>query len=751
MDLIKSLILNLSLLITLSFISSFVYEYFYSKKKLNILFQTIIFCALSIYSILNPVVVAENFNFDGRTILISISTFFFGPIVGILTTIASLITRINFGIVNLLSATISVLAPFLIGLFFHNLNKRKLFEINSFNLFLFGAFNSLAIFFLMFIVIRINRNEYIEIQRAALSVFPFMTMLVGLVINSGKVKTNLLLKIQESESRWRATFHSINDGIILFDLNGKIINVNNALKKLFKIQDFNSFKSLGDLLKMKDFEKNEDLVIHSYFEQLQLNDKRVIIYDQNKQFLARISLNKISDKNEFIVGYVLVIRDITKEIEDQERIINSEKTFKGVFDSIQEAIYIQDSNGNFIDVNSGAVQMNGYEKKEFIGKSLSFLSVDSKNDHLDLKNLLIRAYNGESQIFGFWGRKKDNTIFPKIVSLYPGEYFGEKVIISVAVDISNLRLAQDKLIEKEKLLTVLINATPDIIYVKDGSNNWIEINKGMLSLLGVADDIINEDFNQHLLDNLEPISTQIIEIFEKLEASTWMNKTVTRTEHQIKLSNGFKRYFDIILIPLFNDDGSRKKIIVVGRDITLRKRDEEEKHIMLNKLSNVIENFDGGILLEDSYGKIEFVNDYFIKLFRIKQNKLNLRLSESNVLFDLISSNFTKSEYFLVEVNDCKKVKSSRLGIEFNTNDEKIFEANYLPIIYENVVVNHLWIFRNVTQTKMFEKKLKSQLTELEKFNNSMVERELRMIELKKEVNDLLVKSGFSPKYTIIE
>ncbi len=57
--------------------------------------------------------------------------------------------------------------------------------------------------------------------------------------------------------------------------------------------------------------------------------------------------------------------------------------------------------------------------------------------------------------------------------------------------------------------------------------------------------------------------------------------------------------------------------------------------------------------------------------------------------------------------------------------------------------------FQDITERKKAEKKLKSRNKELEMFNEITVGRELKMIELKKEINELLKKSGEKPKYDI--
>lgn len=760
MDLVKSLILNLSLIVAASFLSSFAYEKFYRNKRINFLLQILVFCSLTVYSVYNPVIVAKIFNFDARTILISISTFFFGWTVGIPIVITSIITRLTLNNVNIYVTILSALLPFLIGWLAHIKFKKRLIKINGLSIFIFALANSLIIFLMLYLLIiislynLINFEEFIKTQVAALLVFPLITLLIGLLINSSINKTNLFIKVQESESLLKATFQSINEGIIILDLDGKIISTNNVFENFFESDIKNKF--FTDLVKIYDNETGEEIFISFKTVLVKnnsdlLNKRKILFKFGGKDMPAEMYFTNITDKEGKSIGYLVVLRDIREEIETKAKLLLSEKTFKGIFNSIQEAIYIQDENGLFIDVNDGAIKMYGYEKQDFINNSPAFLSAGYKNDNLDLKTILNKAYNGETQIFEFWGKKKDGTIFPKIVRLYPGEYFGKKVIIAVAVDISTLRLAQEKLIEQEKLLRILINATPDIIYVKDGNGKWIEMNKGIIELLGVNEEEIYQKDNLSIINSLNTLSQEILTGFEKLEERTWRDKSVKRNEHKIKLYNGYIRYFDIITIPLFNDDDSRKNMILIGRDITLMKKDEEEKQIMLNKLSSVIENFDGGVLVEDQFDKIEFVNDNFIKLFKLKQTKSNIKLLDTNVLFSLINNNIIDSENFLIIINDCKMIKSLKSGMEFNSKDKRIIETNYFPIFYEGALINHLWIFRDITETKMYEKKLKAQITELEKFNKSMVERELRMIELKKEVNELLSKSGMSPKYAILE
>ncbi|MCD6467893.1 MAG: PAS domain-containing protein [Thermoplasmata archaeon] len=77
-------------------------------------------------------------------------------------------------------------------------------------------------------------------------------------------------------------------------------------------------------------------------------------------------------------------------------------------------------------------------------------------------------------------------------------------------------------------------------------------------------------------------------------------------------------------------------------------------------------------------------------------------------------------------------------------------ELSAHPVKDENgVVVNIIEHVKDVTERKKMEEKLKEKLKELETFYKVAVDRELRMIELKREVNELCEKCGEKPRYAI--
>ncbi len=132
------------------------------------------------------------------------------------------------------------------------------------------------------------------------------------------------------------------------------------------------------------------------------------------------------------------------------------QSYMRLFDSVTEAIYVQDAKGRFLNINRGALAMYGYSREEVIGQTPAMLTAPGMNDLDDLGRQLDLARRGFPQSFEWWGKRKNGEVFPKEVSLNRGTYFGQDVILAVARDISVRKKTEEQLRaslqEKEVLL-----------------------------------------------------------------------------------------------------------------------------------------------------------------------------------------------------------------------------------------------------------------------------------------------------------
>lgn len=154
-------------------------------------------------------------------------------------------------------------------------------------------------------------------------------------------------------------------------------------------------------------------------------------------------------------------------------------------------------------------------------------------------------------------------------------------IVVVFRDASLERQAQVKLEASEahqreisERLSALIEALPDAIFFKDGEGRWLTVNatgKRLFQLEGT-------DWQGKTELELMDIQPQLRDVHKACKASdenAWAKGDRFDDIETVKDSAGKTCYFEVTKLPLFNADGSRRALVIIGRDVTERIQAEE--------------------------------------------------------------------------------------------------------------------------------------------------------------------------------
>jgi len=87
----------------------------------------------------------------------------------------------------------------------------------------------------------------------------------------------------------------------------------------------------------------------------------------------------IKDESGNTIFYISVGVDITERKKTEELLIEAEKKFRTLFDSANDAIFIHDFHGKFLEVNETASQRLGYTKDEL--RSMSVDDIEPQEYH----------------------------------------------------------------------------------------------------------------------------------------------------------------------------------------------------------------------------------------------------------------------------------------------------------------------------------------------------------------------------------
>ncbi|MBI5826025.1 MAG: PAS domain S-box protein [Chloroflexi bacterium] len=252
-----------------------------------------------------------------------------------------------------------------------------------------------------------------------------------------------------AEEKYRVIFENSLEGIFQSRPAGQFITVNPALARMW------GYDSPEDLLASVT-----DIAHQVYFNPETRAEHMQVLKQQGGnltgfEYQARRKDGSVIWVSESVRSalsadgsleyYEGTVEDISARKQAEEQLRLSQITYEGILNSVTEAVYIQDENGVFLDVNLSSERLYGYSRDEFIGHTPQFLSAPGKNDLAAVVESVRKAYEGEPQQFEFWGLRKDGSIFPKDVSLTPGTYFGKKVIIAVARDVTERKQSEEAL------------------------------------------------------------------------------------------------------------------------------------------------------------------------------------------------------------------------------------------------------------------------------------------------------------------
>lgn len=140
--------------------------------------------------------------------------------------------------------------------------------------------------------------------------------------------------------------------------------------------------------------------------------------------------------------------------------------------------------------------------------------------------------------------------------------------------ITKRRQAEMALQEREEQLRTLINAMPDLVIFKDAEGRYLESNDFNLRFFGLE----GVDYRGKTDNELAEYTSfyhHALRGCQETDDAAWQAKTLSRSDEVIPRPDGSSTTFDLIKVPTFHRDGSRKGLVVVGRDITDRKEAEE--------------------------------------------------------------------------------------------------------------------------------------------------------------------------------
>jgi len=293
----------------------------------------------------------------------------------------------------------------------------------------------------------------------------------------------------------------------------------------------------------------------------------------------RDHVSPVRDGKGCITGMHGAVQDISKQRDAEESLLKEREKLRGIIENAADGIALMDENARVIEWSPAMERITGIPRDEAIGSyhwdiqaRMALPEEHAKSDVREYSRQIIEEYlvteksTWINRMFDRWIQRADGERRYIEMVAFPVRSSQGLLTGSVTRDITEVKLAELDLEEKNRQLKTLIQAIPDLVYFKDGDLNNIIVNQAFADYVGKnIVDVVGQPDSELLPGD---IARQCEESDRRVIQK---GRPVHREEVTQSRDDGAEHYFDTVKVPLKNSDGKVTGLVGVSRDITERK------------------------------------------------------------------------------------------------------------------------------------------------------------------------------------
>lgn len=317
----------------------------------------------------------------------------------------------------------------------------------------------------------------------------------------GKEKEQYLARIKEERDQLEITLESIGDAIITTDLSGYVTMMNPVAEKLTGWSNNEALgKNLNEVFHIIDNNSNQpldDILAPVFTMGLNQGLRRnsVLLARDGNRYFASACASPIKDKNQNMVGAVVVFRDINRLKKNEDKI----RRLSLIVEQSFSAIIIFDPNGIIRYANPCFTRLTGYQAHELVGRPLNQLHSLPLNME-EIYTALEGGKEWRGEVF-FHNKQLE----PSWWSIYCAPVKDEEgtvgSYVSIVQDISERKLGEEKLKKAKEAAEVANQAKAEFL-----ANMSHEIRTPLNAIIGMT--------SLSLLANPEPDQRENLEVIK---------------------------------------------------------------------------------------------------------------------------------------------------------------------------------------------------------------------------------------------
>lgn len=404
--------------------------------------------------------------------------------------------------------------------------------------------------------------------------------------------------------------------------------------------------------------------------------------------------------------------------------------WREIFEAMPVGISIHSVDADILNVNSALCKALGKRKEDLIGKKCykMFHGKDAPPDFCPFKKSLISQKAEEAEFF--------EPALKVWLSVKTAPILGKDAKFTKVVHVIRNISAQKETVAAQSRLAAIVESSDDAIISKTLEGTITSWNKSAERIYGYpAKEVIGKQISILALpDHPDEITDLLGKIRrgEKVEHFETIRFTKDKKKIAVSLS----------ISPIIGTDGNIIGASTIARDITERRkmedalRESENKHKALYNLSA------DAIMMASPEKGFFSGNPATMKMFGCKDEKDFTSRSPA----DLSPEYQPDGKLSTVKAQEMMAIAMEKGAHFFEWKHKRINgEEFFATVLLTRMELEGRKVLqatvRDITQLKHAEEDLRKKMRDLERFNKVAVDRELKMIELKKRIKELESKS----------
>jgi PAS domain S-box-containing protein len=285
-------------------------------------------------------------------------------------------------------------------------------------------------------------------------------------------------KADQQLTRIIAAVESASDGIGISDASTRVLFQNKAMSELFEFTSSAELDAAGGWqICIKDPEAGKE-IYESILNGNSWTGEVVMVAKSGREFPASLRANSIKDDSGKITGLIGIISDISKRVQTEVKLRNSEEFFRTLAEYSPNMILII-KNNKINYANEVCITKLGYSREELYATDFDIVKLAApEHQALFTDNLVQYASGLEIKPYEFLMTGKDGRKLYTMVNTKLIQIGNENAILGIILDISEQRWAEDILKRKahqfENFTKLMVDRELKMVELKKEINELAE-------------------------------------------------------------------------------------------------------------------------------------------------------------------------------------------------------------------------------------------------------------------------------------